>query len=136
MEKGDNKSLKFGRYYILFWCLFSWHLCWVFEGSYHPLMHLFHHALWPPKLHLFNIYHLQKDGKPSFTLNDLFFDFDSYTIKNSFEQYLLLLVDQINQNKEIEVEINGHTDNKGKEEYNQALSLKELMRLNYFWNQM
>lgn len=79
-----------------------------------------------------NIYHLQKDGKPSFTLNDLFFDFDSYTIKNSFEQYLLLLVDQINQNKEIEVEINGHTDNKGKEEYNQALSLKRANAIKLF----
>jgi outer membrane protein OmpA-like peptidoglycan-associated protein len=50
----------------------------------------------------------------------------------SFEQYLLLLVDQINQNKEIEIEINGHTDNKGKEEYNQALSLKRANAIKLF----
>jgi outer membrane protein OmpA-like peptidoglycan-associated protein len=79
-----------------------------------------------------NIYHLQKDDKPSFTLNDLFFDFDSHAIKNSFEMYLLLLADQINQNKEIEIEINGHTDNKGKEEYNRALSLKRANAIKLF----
>jgi outer membrane protein OmpA-like peptidoglycan-associated protein len=79
-----------------------------------------------------NIYHLQNDGKPSFTLNDLFFDFDSHAIKNSFEMYLILLADQINQNKEIEIEINGHTDNKGKEEYNRVLSLKRANAIKLF----
>jgi outer membrane protein OmpA-like peptidoglycan-associated protein len=71
-----------------------------------------------------NIYHLQNTQYPSFIANDLFFDFNSFTIKKSFEKYLLLVVDQINQNKESTIEIFGHTDNIGKPEYNLQLSQK------------
>lgn len=71
-----------------------------------------------------NIYHLQNTQSPSFIASDLFFDFNSITIKKSFESYLLLLVDQINQNKESTIEIIGHTDNVGENEYNLQLSQK------------
>jgi outer membrane protein OmpA-like peptidoglycan-associated protein len=71
-----------------------------------------------------NIYQLQNAQSPSFTASDLFFDFNSSIIKKSFERYLLLLVDQIEQNKESTIEIIGHTDNVGKTEYNLQLSKK------------
>lgn len=87
-----------------------------------------------------NIYHLQNTQSPAFIASDLFFDFNSFKIKNSFEKYLLLLVDQIKLNKESTVEIFGHTDNIGKTEYNLQLSqkradaVKEFLLLNGLTN--
>jgi len=71
-----------------------------------------------------NIYVLRNIDSPTFIVNDVFFDFDSYRIKKSFEKYLELIVDQINQNKESVIEINGYTDNIGKKRYNIELSIK------------
>jgi len=71
-----------------------------------------------------NIYQLQASKNPAFTASDVFFDFNSAVIKKSFEKYLLLLIDQIGQNKDATIEIEGHTDNVGKPEYNVELSTK------------
>jgi outer membrane protein OmpA-like peptidoglycan-associated protein len=71
-----------------------------------------------------NIYNLQNAQSPVFIASDLFFDFNSFAIKKSYEKYLLLLADQIKQNKESTVEICGHTDNAGEEKYNIQLSQK------------
>jgi len=82
-----------------------------------------------------NIYMLKNSNLPSLVINDVFFDFDSYTIKSSFEKYLLLIVDQIKQNNNATIEINGHTDDVGKKEYNQQLSLKRADALGLFLTQ-
>jgi outer membrane protein OmpA-like peptidoglycan-associated protein len=71
-----------------------------------------------------NIYLLKSLNNPAFTINDVFFDFDSFVIKKSFEKYMELIIDQINQNKQAIIEIHAHTDNVGKASYNQELSLK------------
>jgi outer membrane protein OmpA-like peptidoglycan-associated protein len=71
-----------------------------------------------------NIYSLIAPESPSFTINDVFFDLNSYKINKGFEKYLLLLVDQINQNNKATIEIHGHTDNSGEKKYNKELSLK------------
>lgn len=71
-----------------------------------------------------NIYHLQNIKTPFFIASDLFFDFNSFSIKKSFEKYLLLLVDQISINKKSSIEIHGYTDNVGTAEYNMQLSNK------------
>jgi len=71
-----------------------------------------------------NIYSLIAPEKPSFTIDEVFFDFNSFSIKKGFEKYLLLISDQISQNKLLSIEIHGHTDNVGKAEYNQELSIK------------
>jgi outer membrane protein OmpA-like peptidoglycan-associated protein len=71
-----------------------------------------------------NLYYLKKVDKPAYILRDVFFDFDSYTIRENFEKYLLLLIDQINQNDSMVIEINGHTDRRGSVKYNYNLSLK------------
>lgn len=79
-----------------------------------------------------NVYLLQNSNLPSFVINDVFFDFDSYTIKSSFEKYLLLIVDQIKQNNTAIIEINGHTDDVGKKEYNQQLAMKRADAVSMF----
>ena len=82
-----------------------------------------------------NIYMLKNPNLPSLVINDVFFDFDSYTIKSSFEKYLLLIVDQINQNNTATIEINGHTDDIGEKGYNQQLSLKRADAISFFLTQ-
>lgn len=79
-----------------------------------------------------NIYHLQNIQSPAFIASDLFFDFNSFKIKKSFEKYLLLLVDKIKLNKESTIEIFGHTDNIGKPDDNLQLSQKRANAVNEF----
>ena len=82
-----------------------------------------------------NIYMLKNPSLPTLVINDVFFDFDSYTVKSSFEKYLLLIVDQIKQNNTAAIEINGYTDDVGKKEYNQQLSLKRADAISSFLTQ-
>jgi outer membrane protein OmpA-like peptidoglycan-associated protein len=82
-----------------------------------------------------NIYMLKNPSLPTLVINDVFFDFDSYTVKSSFEKYLLLIVDQIKQNNTATIEINGYTDDVGKKEYNQQLSLKRADAISLFLTQ-
>ena len=71
-----------------------------------------------------NIFHLKQANLPVFIINDVFFDFDSFKINKKFENYLLLVADQLEQNKAAVIEIQGHTDNVGNSEYNRDLSQK------------
>jgi outer membrane protein OmpA-like peptidoglycan-associated protein len=79
-----------------------------------------------------NIYQLQSPDVPSFVLSDLYFDFNSFAIKKSFEKHLFLLIDQINQNKPTSILIDGHTDDIGDLEYNRNLSLKRAEAIKSF----
>jgi outer membrane protein OmpA-like peptidoglycan-associated protein len=82
-----------------------------------------------------NIYMLRNSSLATLVISDLFFDFDSYTVKLSFEKYLHLIVDQIKQNNSATIEINGYTDDVGKSEYNQQLSLKRADAIKLFLTQ-
>jgi outer membrane protein OmpA-like peptidoglycan-associated protein len=82
-----------------------------------------------------NIYMLRNSSLPTLVINDVFFDFDSYSVKSSFEKYLLLIADQIKQNNTATIEINGYTDDVGKTEYNQQLSLKRAEAISLFLTQ-
>ena len=55
-------------------------------------------------------------------LKNIFFDFDKYELKESSIPELEVFVDFMKRNKTISVEIQGHTDNNGTEDYNQQLS--------------
>src|SRR5690606_11653681 len=58
------------------------------------------------------------------TLNNVFFDTDRYTLLPESKSDLDQLVNFLNLNEHVRVEIGGHTDNTGKEAYNQQLSEK------------
>ncbi len=57
-------------------------------------------------------------------LNNIFFEFDQYELVEKSETELHKIVTFLNNNPTVNVEIEGHTDNKGSAEYNQDLSLK------------
>ncbi len=55
-------------------------------------------------------------------LNNIFFDFDKSTLRSTSIDELNILLHFLSQNSTIRVEISGHTDSKGSQEYNQKLS--------------
>jgi outer membrane protein OmpA-like peptidoglycan-associated protein len=64
---------------------------------------------------------LKQSGK-SIRINNIFFDFDKYDLKEKSYEALNLLYKFMKDNPEILVEINAYTDNVGSERYNQGLS--------------
>ena len=66
-------------------------------------------------------------------LNNIFFDFNQSEIKPRSFSELDEVVKFLNENPKIKVEISGHTDNVGDENYNLQLSLKRAQSVvNYF----
>ncbi|MCF6240895.1 MAG: OmpA family protein [Bacteroidales bacterium] len=57
-------------------------------------------------------------------LQNVFFDFNKYTLKPESYPELNRLVKFIQKNEDLKIEISGHTDNKGTETYNKELSQK------------
>lgn len=55
-------------------------------------------------------------------LKNIYFDFDKTTLKNESFPELDKVVDFLKQNASVEIEISGHTDNKGSDDYNATLS--------------
>jgi len=55
-------------------------------------------------------------------LKNIYFDFDKTTLKKESFTELNKVVDFLKQNNSVEIEIAGHTDNKGTDEYNANLS--------------
>ncbi len=55
-------------------------------------------------------------------LKNIYFDFDKTTLKKESYVELNKVVDFLKQNGSVEIEIAGHTDNKGSDEYNENLS--------------
>lgn len=55
-------------------------------------------------------------------LKNIYFDFDRTTLKNESFAELDKVVEFLKDNASVEIEISGHTDNKGSDEYNENLS--------------
>lgn len=55
-------------------------------------------------------------------LKNIFFDFDKYDLKDESIVELKKLISFMEDNPNIKIEISGHTDNKGSDEYNKTLS--------------
>ncbi len=55
-------------------------------------------------------------------LKNIFFDIGKYDLKTESNAELEKLIDLLNQNPKMQIEIGGHTDNVGDENYNQSLS--------------
>jgi outer membrane protein OmpA-like peptidoglycan-associated protein len=60
--------------------------------------------------------------KKTIVLRGINFDFDSSTIKPEFEGVLDAAVEALNENPDVRVQVAGHTDSVGTDEYNQGLS--------------
>lgn len=58
----------------------------------------------------------------SIVLNNIFFDFDSYDLLPESRTELEKIIELLTLNPVLKVEISGHTDNTGTDEYNQLLS--------------
>ncbi|QSE97294.1 OmpA family protein [Fulvivirga lutea] len=94
------------------------------------------------KSYLFNTYtfkmELNNDSEPvamdiylspikenvSTRLNNIFFDTDSYSLKDNSKTELKKIISFLKDNPKVRIEIVGHTDNDGNDSYNQELSLK------------
>jgi outer membrane protein OmpA-like peptidoglycan-associated protein len=57
-------------------------------------------------------------------LNNIFFDFDKYELKDKSIVELNKVADFMNKNPDVKIRISGHTDNQGSPEYNKQLSLQ------------
>ncbi|MFP4092613.1 MAG: OmpA family protein [Cyclobacteriaceae bacterium] len=57
-------------------------------------------------------------------LNNIFFDVDKYEIKEISEPELNKIITFMQENPEVRIAINGHTDNQGSASYNEELSAK------------
>jgi outer membrane protein OmpA-like peptidoglycan-associated protein len=64
------------------------------------------------------------DSEGRVILYDILFDYDQATLKQESDKQLQHIVTLLLQNPDLEVEIQGHTDNEGEEEYNLILSDK------------
>jgi len=69
-----------------------------------------------------------KKGKTIVTRN-IFFDTDQYNIQPESESELQLIVSLLDQNPEISLAINGHTDNTGSESHNVLLSKNRALEI-------
>ncbi|HPI98600.1 MAG TPA: OmpA family protein [Synergistales bacterium] len=63
---------------------------------------------------------LDKDGR--IILYDILFDYDKATLKQSSDKQLQHIVTMMLENPDLKVEVQGHTDNQGSDEYNLNLS--------------
>jgi len=69
-----------------------------------------------------NLYLAPIEVGQTIRLNNIFFDFDKATLKPESTGEIDRLVTFLKENKNISIEISGHTDNQGSEEYNLKLS--------------
>ncbi len=60
----------------------------------------------------------------SIVLKNVFFDFDSYSLREESFVELNALLELLQLNKSLRIEISGHTDNRGSNSYNKNLSAK------------
>jgi len=69
-----------------------------------------------------DIYFVNPIELPQINISDVMFEFGKYSVKSSYLSIIENIVDYCNQNPEKSIKIIGHTDNVGKNEYNQKLS--------------
>ena len=60
----------------------------------------------------------------AFVLENIYFDFNKYSLNKDVRKYLDLIHNWILNNQNLRIEIGGHTDSVGTEEYNMELSIK------------
>ncbi len=63
-------------------------------------------------------------GEKAIPLENIFFEYDKHNLKKESYSELNRLADFLNKHKDVQIEISGHSDNKGSENYNLELSLR------------
>ncbi len=81
------------------------------------------------------IFSYSSKDKPTITLPNLIFEFDSYKIKQALTIELDKVVDYCKQNPDKDIRVEGHTDNVGKENYNMSLSEKRAQEISNYLKQ-
>jgi len=74
----------------------------------------------PVQIPTIEVAHVEENA--SITLNNIFFDFDKSVLKEESFPELDRLVNLMNEKPKMQVEVSGHTDQVGTEEYNMGLS--------------
>ncbi len=69
-----------------------------------------------------NLFLTKIEAGSIFRLNNVFFDFDKFELKAESFPELNRLIQYLNENPNVQIEIAGHTDNQGGNEYNSNLS--------------
>lgn len=77
-----------------------------------------------PRPVVIDIYLEKTDAGATAVLNNIFFDFDKFELKEKSKTELNKVVRFLSENGGVRVEIGGHTDSDGSDEYNKQLSLK------------
>ncbi len=77
-----------------------------------------------PEPVVIDIYLDKTDAGATAVLNNIFFDFDQYELKDKSITELNKIIRFLRERPEITVEIGGHTDSDGSADYNKQLSLK------------
>ncbi|MGC9332391.1 MAG: OmpA family protein, partial [Bacteroidales bacterium] len=62
-----------------------------------------------------------KEGQTA-VLNNIFFDYDKYELKDESYAELQKLIEFMHNNQDVSIELSGHTDDRGSAEYNKTLS--------------
>lgn len=70
----------------------------------------------------FQIYPIQKEVE--FTIRNIYYEFDKYRLLPASKVALNELINLLNENPQIKIQINSHTDSRGTYEYNKRLSQK------------
>ncbi|MDH5716557.1 MAG: OmpA family protein [Spirochaetia bacterium] len=82
---------------------------------------------------IYSFYMFQKEQK--FETRAIYFDFNSEKIKLESYEYLNALVDFLNKNSELSLEIIGHTDLNGSDEFNDKLSVNRALSVKNYLTQ-
>lgn len=72
------------------------------------------------------------EPKTTISLNNIWFDFDQFTLRSESYPELNRLVELLNEQPSIKVEVSGHTDNVGSEAYNIELSKKRAGKVSQY----
>lgn len=72
--------------------------------------------------------------RKNFVFEPIFFDVDSSVIKSEYYKYLLKMIRVINGHTDLRIQVTGHTDSDGSDEYNLALSQRRSQAIIDFFN--
>lgn len=77
---------------------------------------------------------IEDSVRKNFVFEPIYFDVDSSVIKPEYHKYLLKMIRVINGHTDLRIQVTGHTDSDGSDEYNLALSKRRSQAIIDFFN--